>query len=81
MIKKTETKKEETAMFTFSEAIVSLWFVPVVLCILVPLAMLCVWAFMKISKKMSGKIEQIEESAKKERDELLIENLQSQSTA
>lgn len=66
-------------MFTFSEAIVSLWFVPVVLCILVPLVMLFVWGFMQLSKKMSGKIEQVGESVKKERDESIVEGLQSQS--
>ncbi len=67
-------------MLTLSEVIVGLWSVPVVLCILVPLAMLCVWSVMKLFKKTGSKIEQVEESAKAARDESLVENLQSQST-
>ena len=67
-------------MFTCSDAIVGLWLVPVVLCILVPLVMLCVWWVMKLSKKLSGKVEQIEKSAQENRDESLVEGLQSQTT-
>ncbi len=81
MLTKVETKNKEAAMFTLSEGIVGLWLVPVVLCILVPLAMLCAWSIMKLFKKTGSKIEQIEESAKAVQDESLTESLQSQTTS
>ncbi len=81
MPKKDGNEREEKIMLTLSEGIVGLWFVPVVLCILVPLAMLCVWSVMKLFKKTGSKIELIEESAKAVREESLAESLQSQTTA
>ena len=68
-------------MYKYSEIIVGLWFVPVVVFILVPLAMLCVWSVIKFFKKIGSKIEHIEESAKEARDESLAESLKSQTTA
>ena len=59
-------------MFTNAEMIVGLWLVPVVLCILVPLAMLCVWSVMRLTKKVSDKVEEVEAPAS--------ETLQSQVT-
>ncbi len=73
-------EKEEAAMLTYSEGIVGLWLVPVVLCILVPLAMFCVWTFMQLFKKTGSTIEQIEESAKAVRSKTVDEGLHSQST-
>ncbi len=67
MLTKVETENEEAAMFTYSEGIVGLWFIPVVLCILVPLAMLCVWSVKQLFKKTGRKIERIEKSAKAKR--------------
>ena len=80
LLQKYGNHKKETTMFTNSEAIVGLWLVPVILCILVPLSMLCVWCVMQLSKKMSGKIEQVEKSVDKNRNESLVDTLQSQST-
>ncbi len=57
-----------------------LWFVPVALCILVPLALLCGWAIMQFSKKMTKKIEHIEKSAKKERDDSIVDGLKAHPT-
>ena len=68
-------------MFTYPEIIVGLWFLPVVVFILVPLAMLCVWSVIQVFKKTGSKIEHIEESAKEERDESLAASLKSQTTA
>ncbi len=81
MPKKDGNEREEKIMLTLSEGIVGLWFVPVVLCILVPLAMLCAWSVMKLFKKTGSKIERIEESAKAVREESLTEGLQPESTA
>jgi len=81
LLKKDGNKKRGDAMFTYSNVIVGFWLVPVVLCILVPLVMLCVWWAMQVSKKMTGKIEQIEKSAKENRDESPVEGFQPQSTA
>lgn len=64
-------------MFTTSEMIIGLWFVPVVLCILVPLAMLCVWAVIQLPQKKERKTAQLDTSAKKVKDESFVENLQS----
>ncbi len=70
MLMKAEKIKEEAAMLMYSEGIVGLLFVPVILCIIVPLAMLCVWFVMQLFKKTGSKIEQVEISAQEERSEM-----------
>ncbi len=42
-------------MSTFSEMIVGLWLVPVLLCILIPLAIFCVSIFTQLLKKVESK--------------------------
>jgi hypothetical protein len=63
------------AMFTSPEIIVGLWFVPVVLCILVPLAMLSIWAVIQTFKKMVGENKPVGRAAKKEQGELFNKGL------
>jgi len=67
---KAEKIKEEDAMLMYSEGIVGLWLVPVILCIIVPLAMLCVWFFVQLFKKTGSKIEQVEKSTQDERSDM-----------
>ena len=73
--------KKETIMFTNSEMIISLWLVPVVITILLPLGMLCSWACMQLIKKMVGHIVQIWKSILRVRDEFYVEGLQSEPAA
>ena len=47
-----------------SEIIVGLWFVPVVLSILIPLSMLCVWGCVDLLRKINARFGRVEESAK-----------------
>jgi hypothetical protein len=47
-------------MFTITEMIVGLWFFPVVLCIVTPLAMLAVWSMKQAVKKVTASILQQE---------------------
>ncbi len=42
-------------MSTFSEMIVCLWLVPVLLCILIPLAIFCGSTFAQLLKKVASK--------------------------
>lgn len=63
-----------------SELIVSMWFVPVVLFILVPLAMLIGWGIMRLSKKTTNKVKQIEDSTKEALDNVYVEKVGSVST-
>ncbi len=60
-----------------SEMIVVLWSVPVVFFILMPLSMLCVWAFHQLLKKVTDKIKLIYKSSKKARDESYVIGIQS----
>ncbi len=71
LLMKAEKTKEEAAMLTYSEGIVGLWLVPVILCIIMPLIMLCVWFIMQLFKKTGDKIEQVEKSAQEERSETI----------
>jgi len=50
-------------MFTHSEMIVGLWFIPVLLCIATPLTMLAVWSVHQAIKKLTKSILQQEGGA------------------
>ncbi len=52
-----------------SEMIVGLWFVPVVLSIVIPLAMLCIWSVQQVLKRIIDTIEQALKSAQETRNE------------
>jgi len=52
-----------------SEMIVGLWFVPVVLSILIPLAMFCIWSGHQLIVKTTGKIGLVDNSAEEVQDE------------
>lgn len=41
-----------------SELVVCLWFLPVVLFIITPLSVLCLWGFYRISRKVADGLEQ-----------------------
>ena len=60
-----------------SEMIVVLWCVPVVLFVIIPLSMLCVWTFHQLLKKITDKIELIYRSSKEARDESYVIGIQS----
>ncbi len=60
-----------------SEMLVVLWCAPVVLFIVVPLSMLCIWAFHQLLKKITDKIELIHKSSKEARDESYVMGIQS----
>ena len=47
-----------------SEMIVGLWFVPVVLFIIIPLSMLCLYAVHKLVNKVAERIEQTQQAEK-----------------
>lgn len=47
-----------------SEMIVGLWFVPVVLFIIIPLSVLCLWSVHKLMRKIANRIEQTHRSVK-----------------
>ena len=64
-----------------SEMIVVLWCVPVVLFILIPLSMLCIWALHQLLKKITDKIELIHKSSKRARDESYVTGIQSEPVA
>lgn len=52
-----------------AEMIVGLWFVPVVLFIVVPLSVLCLWSVHRVLRKAVDGIEKAHASAKTARDE------------
>ena len=61
-----------------SEMIVVLWCVPVVLFIIIPLSMLCVWTFHQLLRKITDKIELIYKSSKEARNESFGASIQSE---
>jgi len=52
-----------------SEMIVGLWFVPVVLSIVAPLAILCVWSVHQLLKRITETFEKALKSVQEARDE------------
>ncbi len=68
-------------MLFISEAIVGLWFVPVVLYILLPLSMLCIWSFVELLKKLAERGAMIHQSAKEKHDEHYIAGMHSSSAS
>ena len=52
-----------------SEMIVGLWFVPVVLSIVIPLAMLCIWSVQQVLKRVVDTLERAHRSSKEARKE------------
>ncbi len=60
-------------MFTQSGYIVVLWLLPVVLCIVTPLAMLAGWGMIKLVKKSAGKSLVHEEQKQSGKEEALAE--------
>jgi hypothetical protein len=50
-------------MFTITEMIVGLWFFPVLLCIVTPLAILAVWSAKQVIKKFTASILQKDSEA------------------
>jgi len=63
-------------MFTNAEMIVGLWFVPVVLCILIPLAMLCFWYIRQISKNMMQSVDEVEKAIQNNTDPVVNSSTQ-----
>lgn len=61
-----------------SEMIVVLWCVPVVLFILMPLSMLCIWACLQLFRKLARKTVQIHQAVKKAQDESYTAGLSSE---
>lgn len=59
-------------MFINSEIIAGLWFLPVVLFILIPLAVSCFSLVHQVLKIIVGNIGQAHRSTKKERESILI---------
>ncbi len=68
-------------MFTLSEIIVGLWFVPVALNILTPLAMFIVWLAIRLVKKTAGVKEPVSQTAQENKKETFTGGLPSQSVA
>lgn len=58
-----------------SEMIVGLWCVPVVLFIIIPLSMLCLWSIFKLIRKIGDQIEQTHRFAKKSVSEPPVKRL------
>lgn len=58
-----------------SEMIVCLWFVPVVLFIIIPLSILCLWSIHKLVRKFVDQIEQTHISAKESNKESPVSRL------
>jgi len=52
-----------------AEMIVGLWFVPVVLFIIIPLSILCLWSVHKLMRKITDRIEQTHRSVKEARND------------
>ena len=52
-----------------SQMIVGLWFVPVVLFIIIPLSILCLWLVHKLMRKIVDRIEQTHRSVKQSRNQ------------
>lgn len=61
------------------EIIVGLWFVPVVLFIIIPLSMLCVWTVYQLMMKLFGKIGLIHKSLDEAGNDPNILGLHSES--
>jgi len=57
-----------------SELIVSLWFVPVVLFVAIPLSVLCVWSVHRLMIRITERIEQAHQSAKAAGNETSIQS-------
>ncbi len=68
-------------MFMNSEVIVSLWFVPVVLSVLVPLSMLCIWGGLQLLRKVTRETAQIHKSAREALDDSYVKGLQPEPFA
>jgi len=64
-----------------AEMIVGMWFVPVVLFILIPMSMLCIWAVHQILRKITDRIELIHKSAKEAQDKSPVTNLHPKPAA
>ena len=62
-----------------SEMIVGLWFVPVVLFIAIPLAMLCIWTIHRALKRIADKIEQVHGIVKEAREKGYVAGLHPKS--
>jgi len=63
-------------MFTNAEMIVGMWFVPVVLCILIPLVMLCVWYTIQMVKGTSQTVEEAENAINDNVDHVVVRSTQ-----
>ncbi len=61
-------------MFTTAEMIVALWFVPVLLCIVTPLAVLAIWSVKRLVDKLGR-------AALQQHEELAQTRYHSQATA
>jgi len=57
-----------------SEFIVGLWFVPVVLFVVIPLSVLCVWSVHRLMRKITERIEQAHLSAKASQNESPVQS-------
>jgi len=64
-----------------SEMIVGLWFVPVVLFVVIPLSMLCIWTVHQLLKRIIAKIEQVHSSSSEARDESHVTGFHPKSAA
>ncbi|MCP4297152.1 MAG: hypothetical protein GY786_16240 [Proteobacteria bacterium] len=64
-----------------SEIIVGLWLVPVVLFIIIPLSMLCIWIVYQLLKRISDQIVQIHMSTDEIRDKSHVPGLHPKPVA
>ena len=71
---KKRNEMEDSAMLS-SEIVVGLWFVPVVLCIIIPLSILCLWSIHKLMRTITDRIEQTQRSAKEFHNESPVSNV------
>ncbi|MFW2368628.1 MAG: hypothetical protein ACN4GW_19605 [Desulforhopalus sp.] len=58
-----------------SELIVSLWFVPVVLFVAIPLSVLCFWAVHRLMRRITERIELAHQNAEATRGETPVQRL------
>lgn len=68
-------------MFISPEIIPVLWFLPVVLFILIPLTVLCIWSVHQVFKRFVENILQVPQTAKGRHEESVSSDLQTEPVA
>lgn len=66
-------------MFIISEAIVAMWFAPVVVFIILPLSMFCIWTCFQLVRKAVEQTRNVQESVRKTQRNAYGSGLQSES--